>query len=145
MVWPYKLREFHGRNDKTGGGQEMGVKYGTLPEKTEVLTGMPEGIRGAEKASSLCSPDIECVAVMRAWSSARLATSSCIVSTDKMPPSLLKFTSDDSIGINCAWLMLPCWKALSNALHFRRISSITHRCAISQIGLSIFSLWCCLL
>ncbi len=34
---PYKLREFSGRNNKTGGGREMGVKYGRLPGKTGVL------------------------------------------------------------------------------------------------------------
>ncbi len=37
---PYKLREFLGRNKNTGGGREMGVKYGRLPGKTGVLTGM---------------------------------------------------------------------------------------------------------
>ncbi len=37
---PYKLREFPGKNNKTGGGREMGVKYGRLPGKTGVLTGM---------------------------------------------------------------------------------------------------------
>ena len=35
-----KLREWHGRKDKRGGGGERGVKYVRLPEKTGVLTGM---------------------------------------------------------------------------------------------------------